>query len=98
MFIVELTYTVPLEEVDALLEEHRAYLAVQYKAGIFLASGPKVPRTGGIILATAESPDALHKVLEQDPFHREAVARYEVTEFVPVKTADALACVREDPR
>ena len=98
MFIVDLTYQASLEAVDALLEEHRAYLGEQYAAGVFLASGPKAPRTGGVILARAESLEALQEILEQDPFHREGVARYRVTEFVPVKTAEALACVREEPR
>ncbi|GAB2505315.1 YciI family protein [Lysobacter humi (ex Lee et al. 2017)] len=79
MYIVDLTYVAPLADVDAHLEAHRAYLALHYANGTFLASGPKVPRTGGVILARAASREALLEVLAQDPFHRHGVADYAVT-------------------
>jgi uncharacterized protein YciI len=47
MYIVSLNYTVPLEKIDSLLEEHVQFLHAKYEAGIFIASGRKVPRTGG---------------------------------------------------
>lgn len=47
MFIVSLTYKRPLSEVDQHLEAHVAYLKQQYGDGHFIASGRKVPRTGG---------------------------------------------------
>ena len=55
MFIVELTYKAELSEIDALMREHMAFVKKYYAAGVFLASGRKVPREGGIILATCES-------------------------------------------
>jgi uncharacterized protein YciI len=90
MFLVSLSYTAPLEQIDAHLAAHRAFLAAQYAAGCFLASGPKVPRDGGIILAHAASRAALEQVLEADPFQRAGLARYEITEFLPLMTAPAL--------
>ena len=54
MFVLELTYTAPMDAVDAALEAHRAWLDEQYGKGVFLASGPKNPRDGGVILAVAE--------------------------------------------
>ena len=51
MFVLELTYTAPESRVDEFLAEHVAWLDRQYAAGVFLASGRKVPRDGGIILA-----------------------------------------------
>lgn len=83
MFVVLLTYTAPLDQIDAHLEEHVRYLKRQYEAGVFLASGRRVPRTGGVILAKAQSLDAMWEVLAQDPFHQHGVARYEVIEFTP---------------
>lgn len=47
MFVLILTYKAPIEKVIELLEAHCCYLDKYYAAGIFLASGPQVPRTGG---------------------------------------------------
>ncbi|WP_269581638.1 YciI family protein [Roseibium sp. Sym1] len=87
LFVIDLTYTAGLDAIDRLLEPHRAFLEAQYADGLFLASGPKNPRTGGVILARSESREALERVLEQDPFKAERVADYQVTEFSPVMTA-----------
>lgn len=51
MFIISLTYKVPLEEVDKELNNHVRYLEEQYALGHFQVSGRKVPRTGGVILS-----------------------------------------------
>ncbi|MEO0472087.1 MAG: YciI family protein [Bacteroidota bacterium] len=90
MFIVELTYTVPLEAVDQHLEAHIDFLKRQYAAGHFLASGRKVPRSGGIILAQAENQNALQAIIEEDPFHIHQLAAYRITEFVPSMTVPEL--------
>ncbi|KPV98315.1 hypothetical protein AN214_00076 [Pseudoalteromonas sp. P1-9] len=44
MFIVSLTYQVPLNEVDKFIPEHIEYLNVQYEKGHFILSGRKEPR------------------------------------------------------
>ncbi|HEX5330924.1 YciI family protein [Sulfuricurvum sp.] len=95
MFIISLTYIKPLEEVDALLEEHVAYLKEQYFLGIFLASGRKVPRDGGIILARAVSREEIETIISLDPFYRHGVAEYAISEFTPTMTSDDLAFLRE---
>jgi len=94
MFIVSLTYVVPLDEVDAMLAQHRSFLEKQYAAGTFLASGAKVPRTGGIILAKAESEAALRDVLAEDPFHLHNLAYYDIQEFTPSRTAVGLETLK----
>ena len=90
MFIVSLTYLAPLAEIDASLEAHRAFLDRHFAAGTFIASGPKIPRTGGVILATAEDRDTLMAVLAEDPFRREGLANYDVIEFSASRFADAV--------
>ncbi|WP_292307237.1 YciI family protein, partial [Mesorhizobium sp.] len=50
MFIVSLNYKVPLTEIDRLAPAHVEWLKACYAEGIFVASGPKRPRTGGIIV------------------------------------------------
>ena len=55
MFIIELTYKAPLEQIDAQMKPHMAFLNKHYASGHFLVSGRKIPRDGGIILAVEES-------------------------------------------
>ncbi|MFF4349315.1 YciI family protein [Streptomyces sp. NPDC001530] len=97
MFVLELTYTAPLEAVDAALEAHVAWLDEQYAAGVFLASGPKNPRDGGVILAVAEDRARIEEITAGDPFVRAGVCAYRVVEFVATKTAPALERYRETP-
>lgn len=90
MFIVSLTYVAPLDDVDASIQEHVAFLEKHYAAGTFLASGAKVPRTGGVILAKACSEDALRAILAEDPFQQKKLAYYDVQEFKPSRTQAGL--------
>ncbi|MBD0401259.1 YciI family protein [Flammeovirga sp. EKP202] len=90
MFIINLTYKADLKQVDQYLEQHIEYLNEQYNLGHFLASGRKVPRTGGVILSNIESKTELLAILEKDPFHQNELADYDITEFVPSKTCDEL--------
>jgi uncharacterized protein YciI len=94
MFIISLTYTAPLEAIDSHLAAHREFLSVQYARGVFLMSGRKVPRDGGVIIAHADSRAEVEDLVRQDPFHQAGVARYDITEFVPTMTADAFAAYR----
>ena len=90
MFIVSLNYRKSLEEVDSHLTSHVAYLKKQYEAGNFLASGRKVPRTGGIILSGIDNREDLEEIIRQDPFHKHQIAEYEIIEFTPSMTCDEL--------
>jgi uncharacterized protein YciI len=87
MFIVLLHYVQPLAEIEKYLQEHRNFLEKNYAAGHFLASGAQVPRTGGVILAKNLSREELDVVLNDDPFHREQLATYQIIEFTPTKYA-----------
>lgn len=85
MFIAILTYVQPLERIDALIPEHVKFLDAHYASGLFVASGRKVPRTGGVILISGADRAHVMAVLEQDPFKREGVATYDLVEFTPTK-------------
>lgn len=88
-FWVDLSYVRPLEDVDRYVDAHMAYLQACYAKKHFIASGPKVPREGGVILAKMASREALDAVLAQDPFKQAGVADYTITEFVPRMYTDA---------
>ncbi|MFJ3599368.1 MULTISPECIES: YciI family protein [unclassified Streptomyces] len=95
MFVLELTYTAPVERVDALMAEHITWLDEQYAAGVFIASGRKNPRDGGVILAAGENRAAIERVAAADPFSAHGVCAYRITEFVATKTAPALAAYQQ---
>ncbi|WP_373037258.1 YciI family protein [Vibrio tetraodonis] len=91
MFIVSITYTSEMSKIDKYLEEHISYLDKYYEKGSFIASGRKVPRTGGVILATAGNRGDLEQILDEDPFKVHHLADYEIIEFIPTKSAPELA-------
>ena len=93
MFVVSLNYKVPLEQVDAHIEDHIAWLKQAYAKGMFLASGRKVPRDGGVIFAKGDRA-ALEDELTRDPFHQHDLADYHITEFDPVMVADGLEALQ----
>ncbi len=91
MFIIALTYHKSLEEVDKHLSAHIEFLKMHYAKGVFLASGRKNPRNGGIILALAANRAEIEAVIACDPFYIHDVAAYEITEFTPTMTSPELA-------
>src|SRR5690349_17158526 len=97
MFVLELIYTAPIEEIDALLPNHRAWLDAHYASGDFLASGPKNPRDGGVIIVAGDDRTRVEELVAGDPFGAAGLCTYRITEFVAVKTAPALEEHRQQP-
>lgn len=90
LFIINITYTAPIEQIDAHLVEHRAYLDRCYAEGHYLTSGPQVPRTGGIIIAQGTSRAKVDALMAEDPFLIHGLIEYDVIEFEAVKSIDAI--------
>jgi uncharacterized protein YciI len=88
MFVLLLTYVRPLEEVDALMRQHMAWVNEQYDAGRFVVSGRQVPRTGGVIVARGDDRDEIERIAASDPFVTGGVATCEVIQFRASQTAD----------
>jgi uncharacterized protein YciI len=86
-FVIEITYTAPLDKIDETLPEHRAFLQTGYDKGWLLMSGPQNPRTGGIVIARAPSLDDLQALFSHDPYQLKGQASYRFIEFNPVKKA-----------
>jgi uncharacterized protein YciI len=97
MFVLELTYTAGPERIDEALPRHVEWLRGQFEAGVFLAAGRKVPREGGVILAAGQDRAAVEALAATDPFAREGLAEYRVTQFAAAFTAPALDGYREQP-
>ena len=81
IYVVVLTYVKPLEEVDAQIPAHVEWLKKGYADGVFLASGRRVPRNGGVILAKCDSLESLEERLSQDPFQKLNIATVDIIPF-----------------
>ena len=81
MFLMLLKYVKPIDEVERLMPEHRAFLDRFYREGKLVCSGPRDPRTGGVILADVDSEVEAMKIVVEDPFFSEKVAHYELIRF-----------------
>lgn len=93
MYIINLSYHRPIEEVEALTEPHINWLKRYFDAGVFIAAGRKDPRTGGVIMAKDIDRVRLDTILAEDPFV--AVAQYEVTKVNVTMTSEALRALTE---
>jgi uncharacterized protein YciI len=88
MFVLLLSYIKPIEEVDALMREHVAWLSKQYEAGRFVVSGGRIPRTGGVVVARGDDHKEIEDIAASDPFVTGGVATVEVIHFRASQTAD----------
>jgi uncharacterized protein YciI len=88
MFVVELIYKVELAQIDARMTAHVAFLREHYAAGTFVVSGRKIPRDGGIIVATGDDRARIEAIVQSDPFVREGLADYRIVEFRASQRAD----------
>jgi len=88
MFVIELVYKAPLEEIDAHMTAHVRFLKKYYSAGNFLVSGRKIPRDGGIILAVGKTRQEIEAIVKEDPFHKHGLADFRIVEFRASQKAD----------
>lgn len=90
MFIFHSVYLKPVAEVDLHLGAHRAWLRTLYESGVAIISGPKIPRTGGVIMLKAGSRTEAEAIMQNDPYVIAGIALYECIEFEAKSFADAL--------
>jgi uncharacterized protein YciI len=81
MFIIELTYTATLDQIDKHMPAHMRFLKKYYASGHFLVSGRKIPRDGGIIVAVGATRAEIENIASEDPFCARGLATYRVVEF-----------------
>jgi uncharacterized protein YciI len=90
MFVIELIYQSSLAEIDEAMDAHMTFLKKYYAAGNFLVSGRKIPRDGGIILAVADSRQAIEAIAREDPFISKGLAEFRVVEFRASQRSDEI--------
>ncbi len=88
--VITLSYVAPIEDVDAQMAAHVAWLERGFDEGLFLLAGRQVPRTGGIVLCRGRKAE-VEALVASDPFVTSGVATATVTEMAASFAADALA-------
>lgn len=91
MFIILLTYTKPIDEVDLWIEPHKRWVAEGFDDGVFVLSGGQNPRAGGCILAIGDDRERIAARAAQDPFVLHGVAAVQVIEVRPGRLDERLA-------
>ena len=82
--IIDLHYLVNEDEVTEVRPAHRKFLDRGYENGMFIASGPKADKTGGVILAKGDISE-IKAFIKNDPFYSNHIARYSFNSFDAVK-------------
>ena len=91
MFVIELIYKAPLEKIDAAMRAHVAFLKKHYESGVFVVSGRKIPRDGGIIIAAGVTRPEIEAIVRADPFCARGLAEARIIEFRESQRAPGLA-------
>jgi uncharacterized protein YciI len=85
LYVLVLNYVAPLEAIDEALPEHRRFLDEHFTTGEFLATGPREPRIGGVIIARMRDEERVAEVIAADPFTRAGLTTYDVIPFRPTR-------------
>ena len=74
---------VPAEDVGKVyIPMHEKHIAAGIAEGIVLLAGPKVSEGGGLMIARAESREALDAFIARDPLVVNGLATFDVKEFL----------------
>ena len=79
--IAIIRYRRPIDEIEKVTADHRAYLGQLKERGVLLAAGPFDPRLGGALLLRVPDSDVittLDRIRDEDPYIRRKVAQYEI--------------------
>jgi len=90
MFVIELLYTAGLAEIDKHMAAHVRFLKKYYAAGNFLVSGRKIPRDGGVIIASAKDREEIEAIVAEDPFVERGLTQFRIIEFRASQRAEGL--------
>lgn len=90
--LVRLTYTAPLEQVDAHRAPHVDWLKQLADEGLMLLAGRTDPPTGGVLIFRGDKAE-VEPLAQTDPFVANGVATAEVVAFRASVTADEVAAL-----
>ena len=96
MVIITSKFLKPLPEIDALLADHRIFLAECHSESKFLYWGAQNPRTGEAMIADVEMDEA-RAIVKRDPLFIAGAADYQFVEFTPGRTNEGLFWLDRSP-
>jgi uncharacterized protein YciI len=94
MFVITLTYKVPLEVVDQHRPAHIEWLKGLFADGLLVVSGRQNPAVGGVLIAKGAR-DVVEAAIKGDPYNINGLADYVVTEFVASMAAPGLESLKD---
>jgi uncharacterized protein YciI len=83
MFIAISEYLAPVEAIDAVRPIHLAYLEGLVSDGTLLMAGRQDPVVGGVLVFRGSDEAEAQKVVDNDPYTQQGLARYTLTRFAP---------------
>ncbi len=92
MIILSLTYKADIAQADVHMQPHMEWVRQGYERGWFLASGRKIPRTGGVIIAKGDRAE-IEAFVALDPFVIHAIADYDITEVAMTTVTEGVAAL-----
>ncbi|MFE9404013.1 YciI family protein [Streptomyces sp. NPDC006530] len=94
MFVITVTYTAPLDEVDQWRPAHGDWLNQLISRRLLLVAGRQVPLVGGVYLVPQMPAEELDRLLATDPYVLAGVATHSVVEFTPLLVAAGLEALK----
>lgn len=90
MFIVLLKFSDGKSKAGEFMDAHNQWIKRGFEAGVFLMVGSLQLGVGGMILANNLSRDAIHTLVNDDPFVKENIVVPEILEVGLKKVDDRL--------
>nr|WP_299852934.1 YciI family protein [Sphingomonas bacterium] len=90
--LILLDYVKPLDEVDAQMTPHIAWIEAGFAHGVLLLAGRQDPRFGGVIIAQGAKAE-IEALAATDPFVISGVATARVIAFNPSFAAPEIAAL-----
>lgn len=82
MYLVEVTYLKPVEEVNKVREEHLKFLEGFTDNKTLVVAGRKEDSSGGILIF-ADNKEEVERFMRDDPYFREGLTKYSCIRFIP---------------
>ncbi|GAA1215121.1 YciI family protein [Prauserella alba] len=95
MYVVLVTYTAPVTDVDYALPDHAEWLTKQYEQEHLIASGRRDLHRGEVMIVRPMSRLKIDAMLASDPLSIRHLASYEVIEFAATRTCHELNDINE---
>ena len=84
MFIVDTFYIVDPALAEPHKEAHKVFVQQHTDAGIFLYAGPKLDKTGGIIVMNANDVDEVTEMMQKDAYISAGIVGMNISGFNPL--------------